>query len=246
MENSNIQVKQEDKGKIEKTEEKHRPKLYLKPNKKKEKVNIPDKNIINIEDIESGKETRTIVRISPIPPHYSSFDISKLLDKYLNIEYKKNQRTYKAIYAPLSKVIGKNIGYCFVMLVKPKYVVPFYKTFNGLNFNKKKCKKKCQVTWADVQGEEFLKISDDPLRSPIIFTDLIIDEEEKEGENEHEKEEENEHEKEGENEHENEGENEHEKEEENKHENEGENEQEKGEEKEIEGEVEEEGEGEGE
>ena len=168
------QINQEEK---ENPEQKTHHKIYIKTVKKKEKNKIPKENIINIKEIESGKETRTVVRISPIPPHFSSFDISKLLDKYLNIEYKKNQRTYKAIYAPLSKVIGKNIGYCFVMLVKPKYVVPFYKTFNGLNFNKKKCKKKCRVTWADVQGDEFLKISDDPLRSPITFTDLIEDEE---------------------------------------------------------------------
>ena len=134
------------------------------------------KKLINLEYIESNKETRTVVRLNPIPPNYSSFYISKLLDKYLNIESGKNQRIYKALYVPLCKTIGKNLGYCFVMMVKPKYVIDFYKTFEGKSFGKKKCKKPCNVIWADIQGEPFLKIDEeDPLRKPIIFRDLRDD-----------------------------------------------------------------------
>ena len=47
---------------------------------------------INLDNIKSGKETRTVVRLNPIPPNYSSFDVCKLLDKYLQIESGKNQR----------------------------------------------------------------------------------------------------------------------------------------------------------
>ena len=62
------------------------------------------------------------------------------------------------------------------MLVKPKYVIDFYNTFNGKCFGKKKCKKPCKVIWADKQGEEFLKVSeDDPIRKPIIFKDIKRD-----------------------------------------------------------------------
>ena len=147
---------------------------YTKNNNNNKDTKISENNIINIEDILSGKEKRTVVRISPIPPNYSSFDVSKLLDKYLKIENHKNQRIYKALFAPLSKIIGKNLGYCFVMLVSPKYVIKFYETFNGKSFNKKKCKKPCNVVWANLQGDDFLKVSDDPLRSPIIFSDTII------------------------------------------------------------------------
>ena len=92
----------------------------------------------------------------------------------MHIESGKNQRIYKALYVPLSKILGKNIGFCFIMMVKPKYVINFYTTFNGINFNKKKARKPCSVIWADMQGDDFLKISEDPLRSPIIFKDLII------------------------------------------------------------------------
>ena len=136
------------------------------------------KNIINLEDILSGKETRTVVRLNPIPPNYSSFDISKLLDKYLGIESGKNQRIYRALYTPFSKIPVKNIRFCFIMMVKPKYVIDFYKTFNKIIFQKKRCKKPCDVIWADIQGEEFLRINEDdqdPIRRPIIFKDIRTD-----------------------------------------------------------------------
>jgi hypothetical protein len=152
---------------------------YVKENPNEKKENGSQKNekkLINLEDIELNKETRTVVRLNPIPPNYSSFDISKLLDKYLKIESGKNQRIYKALYVPLCKIIGKNLGYCFVMMAKPKYVIEFYKTFEGKSFGKKKCKKPCNVIWADIQGEAFLKKSEeDPIRKPIIFKDLRDD-----------------------------------------------------------------------
>ena len=149
---------------------------YLKNNSNINKeMKISENNKIYFDDIISGKEKRTVVRLNPIPPNFSSFDVSKLLDKYLKIESNKNQRIYKALFVPLSKVIGKNIGYCFVMMVKPKYVIDFYNTFNGINFKKKKCKKPCSVVWANLQGDDFLNISSDPLRSPIIFKDIRKD-----------------------------------------------------------------------
>ena len=155
---------------------------YLKDNSKKVENNEVvkkekrPKNIIDLDSILSGEETRTVVRLNPIPPNYSSFDVCKLLDKYLQIESGKNQRIYKALYTPLCKIIGKNLGYCFVMMVKPKYVIDFYNTFYGKSFGKKKCKKPCNVIWADKQGEEFLKATeDDPIRKPIIFKDIKTD-----------------------------------------------------------------------
>ena len=153
---------------------------YKKDNSKTNKENSTQskkaKNFINIEDIISGNEKRTVIRLNPIPSNYSSFDVSKLLDNYLKIEHGKNQRIYKALYAPLCKIIGKNLGYCFVMMAKPKYVVDFYKLFNGKCFGIKNCKKPCNVIWADIQGDEFLKLNEeDPLRKPIIFTDIRDD-----------------------------------------------------------------------
>ena len=144
-----------------------------KKNKKSPKKNedikssIKKENIINIELIEFGKEKRTIVRLLPIPNKYSPFDIIRIIDKYLKTI--PGKRIYSSIYVPLSKTIGKNIGYCFVELVSPKYVIDFYNAFNGLNI--KKCKIPCSVVFSDKQNFNFL--GGNPLREPIVFKDTI-------------------------------------------------------------------------
>ena len=145
----------------------------INENSKDEKI----KKRINLNDLFNGKEKRTVVRLEPIPHHYSSSGIIKLLDCYLKIERGKNQRIYKALYVPLCKDMGKNLGYCFVMMVKPKYVIDFYNVFNGKIFGKKICKKPCKITWADIQGEELLNpTEEDPFNKPIIFKDIINEE----------------------------------------------------------------------
>lgn len=141
-------------------------------NKKNESINkIKPENEINIDLIESGKENRTCIRLSPIPKKYSAFDIIRLLDRYLKTIIGK--RIYKSIYVPLTKVIGKNIGFCFLDLVSPKYVVEFYKVFNGLTFNN--CKKPCSVIFSDKQNFDNFNEEDNPLRKPIFFKDTIKD-----------------------------------------------------------------------
>ena len=130
----------------------------------------PENEII-LSNIISGKEKRTCVKLSPIPNNYSPFDIIRLIDKYLKTE--KGKRIYNSLYVPLAKVIGKNKGFCFVNMVKPKYVALFYQVFNGLFFNIKNCKKSCFLVFSDNQIVDFS--NEDALKRPIIFTDVIKD-----------------------------------------------------------------------
>ena len=142
-----------------------------KNNEKKDlkKSNPKPENEIKIPLILSGEEKRTLVRLSPIPIKYSPFDIIMLIDKYLKT--KKGQRIYNSIYVPLAKGIGKNKGYCFLNLVSPKYVVEFYKIFNGLFFNIKNFKKNCIVVFSDKQTFDYS--NENALKRPIIFKDII-------------------------------------------------------------------------
>lgn len=126
----------------------------------------PENEII-IDKIILGEEIRTFVRLSPIPNKYSPFDMINFLDKYLKTQ--KGKRIYNSVYVPLAKVIGKNKGYCFINLVSPKYVVEFYKIFNGMIF--KKCKKPCSVVFSDKQNIDCS--NDDALKRPIIFSDVV-------------------------------------------------------------------------
>ena len=127
---------------------------------------VKPENEININSILSGKENRTCVRIYPIPKNLSPFDMIRLIDSHLKTI--PGKRIYNSIYVPLTKKIHKNIGYCFVNLVRPNFVVDFYKTFNGIYF--KNCKKPCIISFSDNQN---IEISNDPIRSPITFKDYI-------------------------------------------------------------------------
>ena len=132
----------------------------------KQKNNESTEATINIDDIISGKEKRTVIRLNPIPPKYYSFDIIKLISRYFRNESWKG--IIKAIYTPFSQKKRGNFGFCFIMLANPKYVIDFYNKINGVIFRKKKCNKPCKVIWADIQGDDFLKPKD-PHRRPIIF-----------------------------------------------------------------------------
>jgi hypothetical protein len=147
--------------------------LFLKNDKsdkyffKNRIINIKPENQINIDLINAGKEKRTCVRLSSIPRKYSPFDMIKLIDKYLKTE--PGKRIYNSIYVPLAKVIGKNIGFCFVNLISPEYVISFYNTFNGKYFNNGK--KPCTVVFSDQQNMNFNE--ENPLRRPIFFKDHL-------------------------------------------------------------------------
>ena len=132
----------------------------------KKKPPKPENEII-ISKIISGEEKRTFIRLNPIPNKYSPFGIINLLDKILKTQ--KGKRIYNSVYVPLAKVIGKNKGYCFINLVSPKYVVEFYRIFNGMNL--KTCKKPCSVVFSDKQNIDCS--NEDALKRPIVFSDVI-------------------------------------------------------------------------
>ena len=134
---------------------------------KKKIINIKPENEINLDLIYTGKEKRTCVRLSQIPKKYSPFDMVKLIDKYLKTE--PGKRIYNSIYVPLAKVIGKNIGFCFINLVSPEHVISFYNIFNGIYFNNSK--KPCTVVFSDQQNMD--SNEENPLRRPIFFKDHL-------------------------------------------------------------------------
>jgi hypothetical protein len=144
--------------------EKNSSKLNFDDKVKKQKVK--PENEINVSLILSGKEKRTCIRIYPIPKKFSAFDMIRLVDSYLKTI--PGKRIYNSIYVPLARKIGKNMGFAFINLVSPKFVVDFYKTFNGIYL--KNCKKPCTISFSDNQN---IEISNDPIRSPIIFKDCI-------------------------------------------------------------------------
>lgn len=138
-----------------------------------QKRSIDPKNLISVEKLLNGTEKRTTVRLYPIPPKYSGFDMHRLIDKEMGIETSKQNRIYDAIYVPPCKVIGRNLGFCFINFIKPEFVVAFYNIFYGKILGKKKCKKPCTIIFADKQGKEAWNNTEELelSRRPLFFTD---------------------------------------------------------------------------
>ena len=146
---------------------------YIDNSSSKQNNKETAKKLINISDIISGKEKRTVVRLNPIPKKFLILDIIKLLDSHLKRE--RNKRIYKALYVPYTKGKEKNLGYCFIMMASPKHVIDIYNAFNGKVFGKKKNPNPSKVIWADKQGDEFLRLNDDDVsRKPLIFNDCCV------------------------------------------------------------------------
>lgn len=149
---------------------------YIDNSAKKENNNNKEtvKKNININNIISGKEARTVVRLNPIPKKHTILDIIKLLE--LNLKPERNKKIYKALYVPFTKGKEKNLGYCFVMMASPRHVIDIYNAFNGKVIGRKKSLNPIKVIWADKQGNEFLNLNaDDVSRKPIIFKDCFVD-----------------------------------------------------------------------
>ena len=143
------------------------PIIYDNPNNINK--NIKPENIIDTSKILSGEEKRTFVRLHPIPKKYSVYDMVRVIDTHLKTE--PGKRIYNAVYLPLTKIIGRNMGYFFINLISPKYVIQFYKIFNGFSFGFKKCKKPCTVIFSD--NQEIDTSNENPIRRPIIFLDTL-------------------------------------------------------------------------
>ena len=178
--NSNSKISSKTTESQNKKKEKKKIKKYkiMKNHEKKGKeeidiknkiINVKSENIINISLILSGKEKRTFVRFHPIPKRLSVHDMVKIIDKYLKTE--PGKRIYNAVYLPLTKRIGKNMGYFFINLVSPKYVVIFYNIFNGFYLRYKNMEKQCTVIFANNQKIDIS--NEDPSRKPFVFTDTI-------------------------------------------------------------------------
>ena len=114
--------------------------------------NHNNQNMINVQDIMDGKESRTWVKVSPIPPNYTSFDICKLIDSLI----KQEKKIYNAIYTPHANTIkDSNKGFCFINFVNNIFIIEFY--FQVINYIKNYIEKNCEIFWADNHEIEFLE-----------------------------------------------------------------------------------------
>ena len=103
-----------------------------------------EKQILNLDDIVSGKDTRTTIMIRNIPIKYT--------DEILNEALKEFQGKYDCLYMPYDYEKNGNKGYAFINFVNPLHILLFYERFNGSKWQHFESPKICELNMAHFQG----------------------------------------------------------------------------------------------
>ena len=108
-----------------------------------------EKQVINLEDIALGKETRTTVMIRNIPIKYN--------DEHLEKELELFEGKYDCLYMPFDFEKGGNKGYAFLNLKSPYHVLLFHQIFCNKCWMFFESKKICELNFANFQGIDEIK-----------------------------------------------------------------------------------------
>ena len=103
-----------------------------------------EKQVLNLEDIVSGKDTRTTVMIRNIPIKYT--------DEILNDTLVEFHGKYDCLYMPYDYEKNGNKGYAFINFTNPLHILYFYEKFNGKKWVHFESSKICELNCAHFQG----------------------------------------------------------------------------------------------
>ena len=103
-----------------------------------------EKQILNLDDIVTGKDTRTTVMIRNIPIKYT--------DEILNEALVEFHGKYDCLYLPYDYEKNGNKGYAFINFLNPLHILYFYEKFNGKKWVHFESSKICELNCAHFQG----------------------------------------------------------------------------------------------
>ena len=103
-----------------------------------------EKQFLNLDNIASGKDTRTTIMIRNIPIKYT--------DEILNDTLKDFHGKYDCLYMPYDYEKNGNKGYAFINFVNPLHILLFYEKFNGKKWEHFESPKICELNMAHFQG----------------------------------------------------------------------------------------------
>ena len=106
--------------------------------------NKGEKNLLNLDDILSGKDTRTTVMIRNIPIKYTDETLIEELDEF--------KGKYDCLYMPFDYEKKGNKGYAFINFVDPLHILYFHEKFYGKKWPLFESSKICELNSANFQG----------------------------------------------------------------------------------------------
>ena len=116
-----------------------------KTNSNNNKGNLKgEKQILNLDDIVTGKDTRTTVMIRNIPIKYTDQILTNALSEF--------NGKYDCLYMPYDYEKNGNKGYAFINFVNPLHILYFYEKFNGKRWVHFESAKICELNVAHFQG----------------------------------------------------------------------------------------------
>jgi len=125
---------------------------------------------LDLEKIRLCQDTRTTLMIRNIPNKYNQKMLLAAVDE-------KHKGIYDFFYLPIDFKNKCNVGYAFVNLTDPQFIIAFYQDFNHKKWEKFNSEKVCEITYARIQGKNSLVshfqnsslMSEDKKCRPIIF-----------------------------------------------------------------------------
>ena len=106
---------------------------------------VPDTKVfLNLDDIVTGKDTRTTVMIRNIPIKYT--------EQILTNELSEFNGKYDCLYMPYDYEKKSNKSYAFINFVNPLHILYFYEKFNGKKWVHFESAKICELNCAHFQG----------------------------------------------------------------------------------------------
>ena len=125
-----------------------------------------EKNLLNLDDIISGKDTRTTVMIRNIPIKYTDSILIKELEEF--------KGKYDCLYMPYDFEKKGNKGYAFINFVNPLHILYFHEKFCGKKWPLFESNKICELNSANFQGiNEIQKHSKNykGIKKPLFYSE---------------------------------------------------------------------------
>nr|GMD50984.1 protein MEI2-like 4 isoform X1 [Ipomoea batatas] len=125
---------------------------------------------LDIDRIVRGDDKRTTLMIKNIPNKYTSKMLLAAIDEH-------HKGTYDFIYLPIDFKNKCNVGYAFINMTDPSFIIPFYHALNGKKWEKFNSEKVASLAYARIQGKAALiahfqnssLMNEDKRCRPILF-----------------------------------------------------------------------------
>jgi len=108
----------------------------------------PTQLLLDIEAVESGKDTRTSLMVRNIPNKYTQ---KMLLDEFAEAGHGSDKMDF--FYLPIDFKNRCNRGYAFVNFVEFQDIAAFHRQYNGKHWKVFNSDKICDITYARIQGK---------------------------------------------------------------------------------------------